>query len=228
MRFDVITIFPAAFEALEVTKIWSRARENGLVDLRVHDLREYAEGPHRTVDDVPYGGGPGMLLKVEPLVKAVESIEALPGRKVLCASPQGRKLTQEWAEELARIPQLVIVSGRYEGVDERFVDGWVDDSFSIGDYVLSGGELPAMVLIETVARLIPGVVGDSESVASDSFTSGRLKFPQYTRPAVFRDREVPEVLRSGHHAEIERWRAEESIRRTQSKRPDLLEVTKVK
>ncbi len=222
MRFDVVTIFPGWFEALEVTKIWSRAREKGLIDLKVHDLRDFSEGPHRTVDDIPFGGGPGMVLKVEPLVKAVESIETLPGRKVLCATPQGRLLTQAWAEELSRVPQLVIVAGRYEGVDERFLDGWVDESFSIGDYVLSGGELPAMVLVETVARLIPGVVGDSESVASDSFTSGRLKFPQYTRPAVFRDREVPEVLRSGHHAEIEKWRMEKSLERTRAKRPDLL------
>ncbi|MFH1016749.1 MAG: tRNA (guanosine(37)-N1)-methyltransferase TrmD [Pseudomonadota bacterium] len=227
MRFDVITIFPRWFEALEVTKIWSRAQENGLVDFRVHDLRDFAEGPHRTVDDVPFGGGPGMVLKVEPLVKAVESVEAMPGRKILCTTPQGRPLTQAWAEELSRLPQLVIIAGRYEGVDERFVEGWVDETFSIGDYVLSGGELPAMVLVETVGRLIPGVVGDAESVASDSFTSGRLKFPQYTRPAVFRDREVPGVLRSGNHAQIEKWRMEKSVERTRAKRPDLLEESKM-
>jgi tRNA (guanine37-N1)-methyltransferase len=145
----------------------------------------------------------------------------VPGRKVLYASPQGRMLTQAWAEELANVPQLVVIAGRYEGVDERFVEGWVDESFSIGDYVLSGGELPAMVLLETAARLIPGVVGDWESVTGDSFSTGRLKHPQYTRPAAFRGREVPEVLQSGNHRAIETWREEMSQKRTRERRPDL-------
>jgi tRNA (guanine37-N1)-methyltransferase len=158
---------------------------------------------------------------VEPLVKAVEAIATVPGRKVLYASPQGKRLTQSWAGELATVPQLVVIAGRYEGVDERFVDGWVDESFSIGDYVLSGGELPAMVLLETAARLIPGVVGDWESVTGDSFSAGRLKHPQYTRPAVFRGKEVPQVLQSGNHRAIEAWREEMSRTRTRERRPDL-------
>jgi tRNA (guanine37-N1)-methyltransferase len=162
-----------------------------------------------------------MVMKVEPLVAAVETVATVPGRKVLYASPQGRKLTQSWASELASAPQLVVVAGRYEGVDERFTEGWVDSAFSIGDYVLSGGELPAMVLLETVARLIPGVVGDWESVAGDSFSTGRLKHPQYTRPAVFRGKEVPTVLTSGNHRAIEAWREEMSCARTRELRPDL-------
>jgi tRNA (guanine37-N1)-methyltransferase len=223
MRFDVITIFPEMFEALRASQIWKRAEESKLIEFYAHDLRGFTTDRHRTVDDVPYGGGPGMVLKVEPLVKAVESIERLPGGKILYASPQGRKLTQQWASELAQLPQLTVLAGRYDGVDERFVEGWVDEAFSIGDYVLSGGELPAMVLFETVARLIPGVVGDAESVATDSFTSGKLKFPQYTRPPVFRDREVPEVLRSGNHAQIEAWRQGKAEERTRLRRPELNE-----
>lgn len=223
MRLDVITIFPRMFEALRVSQIWKRAEESGLLDVHVHDLRDYTEDKHHTVDDTPYGGGPGMVMKVEPLAKAVEAIATVPGRKVLYASPQGRKLTQDWAAELAKIPQLVVVAGRYEGVDERFIEGWVDESFSIGDYILSGGELPAMVLLETVARLIPGVVGDWESVANDSFSVGGLKHPQYTRPPVFRGKEVPDVLRSGDHKAIESWRTETSASRTKDRRPDLWE-----
>ncbi|MFH1263812.1 MAG: tRNA (guanosine(37)-N1)-methyltransferase TrmD [Pseudomonadota bacterium] len=221
MRFDVVTIFPGMFEALRASQIWKRAEESGKIELHVHDLRDFTEDKHHTVDDTPYGGGPGMVMKVEPLVRAVESIATKESRKVLYASPQGRKLTQEWAAELSKVPQLVVVAGRYEGVDERFVEGWVDESFSIGDYVLSGGEFPVMVLLETVARTIPGVVGDWESVATDSFSCGKLKFPQYTRPAVFRDKEVPEVLRSGDHRAIEAWRNEMSDRRTRERRPDL-------
>lgn len=221
MRFDVITIFPEMFEALRVNQIWKRAEETGLIEVHIHNLRDFTEDRHRTVDDTPYGGGPGMVMKVGPLTKAVETLATLPGRKVLYASPQGRRLTHEWAAELSKIPQLVVVAGRYEGVDERFIEGWVDESFSIGDYVLPGGELPAMVLLETVARLIPGMVGDWESVAGDSFSAGLLKHPQYTRPAVFRGREVPEVLRSGDHSAIEDWRKAMSLSRTEERRPDL-------
>ena len=222
MRFDVITLFPSCFDALSVSQIWKRAQQAKAFEFHTHNLRDYAEDAHKTVDDVPYGGGSGMVLKVEPLVKAVESIPTIPGRKVLYASPQGRRLDQKWACELALLPQIVMIAGRYEGVDERFVEGWVDDTFSIGDYVLAGGEIPAMVLLETIVRLIPGVVGDRESVESDSFTSGLLKYPQYTRPANFRGREVPEVLRSGDHRSIERWRKERSVERTLKKRPELL------
>ena len=222
MRFDVITVFPQWFEALRVSRIWRRAEESGVLELHIHDLRDFAGDPHRTVDDVPYGGGPGMVLKVEPLARAVESVEQTGPRKVLYASPQGRMLDQPWTEELSKVSQLVLVAGRYEAVDERFVEGWVDESFSIGDYVLSGGELPVMVLMEAVARLIPGVVGDFESVVTDSFSSGLLKHPQYTRPAVFRGREVPDVLRTGNHAAIEEWRKGQARERTKIRRPDLL------
>ena len=225
MRFDLISIFPNAFEALKVSRIWKKAEENKKFDFFVHDLRDFSEDSHRTVDDVPYGGGPGMVLKVEPLVKAVESLPKLENRRILYATPQGEKLTQPKIEKLSQVDQLVVVCGRYEGVDERFVEGWVDETFSIGDYILSGGELPAMVLIDAVARLIPGVVGDLESVTTDSFTSGMLKFPQYTRPQVFRNREVPKVLLSGNHADIEKWREEEALARTKKLRADLLHET---
>ena len=223
MRLDVVTIFPEMVRALRTSRIWTRAEASGHFQFGVHDLRDFSEDRHRTVDDAPYGGGPGMVLKVEPLVRAVEKIATTPGRKVLYATPQGRPLTQGWIEELSQLPQLVVVAGRYEGVDERFIEGWVDDCFSVGDYVLSGGELPAMVLAEGLVRLRPGVVGDEESVATDSFTSGRLKYPQYSRPAEFRGREVPAVLLSGDHRAIDAWRREVSIQRTQAWRPDLLE-----
>ncbi len=222
MRFDVVTIFPGMFDALRTSQIWARAEESGRIELNLHDLRAFTEDRHRTVDDSPYGGGPGMVLKLDPLVRAVESIPAAPPRKVLFATPQGKRLSQGWAEDLARLSQLVVVTGRYEGVDERFIEGWVDETFSIGDYVLAGGELPAMVLCETISRLIEGVVGDQASVESDSFSSGVLKHPQYTRPASYRGRDVPSVLLSGDHAAIEKWRKEESIRRTRERRPDLL------
>lgn len=222
MRFDVISIFPTMFDGLRASQIFRRAEESGKIELHVHDLRDFAEDKHKTVDDVPFGGGPGMVLKVDPLVRAVESLPTLEGRKVFLTSPQGRKLTQGWVEEIAMLSQVVVVAGRYEGVDERFVEGWVDEEFSIGDYVLAGGEIPAMALVEAAARLIPGVVGDWESVQTDSFTSGGLKHPQYTRPAEFRGMEVPSVLRSGNHGEIEKWRASESLRRTADLRPELL------
>ncbi len=226
MRFDVVTIFPQFFDSLRLSKIWRNAQDSRLIELFVHDLRNYARDKHRSVDDTPFGGGPGMVMKVEPLVEVIETLPKLSERKVLYASPQGRKLSQSWAFELAQSSQLVVVAGRYEGVDERFVEGWVDESFSVGDYVLSGGELPCMVLLEVVARLLPGVVGNWESVASDSFTSGVLKFPQYTRPAEFRGRKVPEILQSGNHEAIRRWREEQSRLRTIGRRPDLLKREK--
>jgi tRNA (guanine37-N1)-methyltransferase len=226
MRFDVISIFPQIFGALKVSKIWQDAQEKSLLELHVHDLRKFCDDVHRKVDDIPYGGGAGMVMKVEPLANAVESISRLEGSRVIYASPHGRHLTQALAEELATCPQLIFVAGRYEGVDERFVEGWVDESISIGDYVLSGGELPIMVCIEAIARLIPGVVGDVESVKTDSFSQGSrrlLKHPQYTRPAEFRGIEVPEVLRSGNHAAIEAWRRDQSVKRTEKWHPELLD-----
>ena len=222
MRFDVISVLPAMLEAIRVSKIWQKAESAGLLELFVHDLRDFTSDRHRTVDDTPYGGGAGMLLKIEPLVKAVGSIPVVGRRKVLLASPQGTTLTQETVQAWSQLDQIVLVSGRYEGVDERFVDGWIDECFSVGDYVLSGGELPSMVVMEAVSRMIPGVVGRWESVETDSFSCGLLKYPQYTKPPVFRGMEVPAVLQSGHHEKIEAWRKEQSRSRTEQRRPDLL------
>ena len=222
MRFDVLTVLPAMFESVRVSQIWKKAESAGHIELHVHNVRDHAHDKHKTVDDTPYGGGPGMLLKLEPLVEALEAIPTVGKRIVLLASPQGRLFDQAWAQELTTYDQVVMISGRYEGVDERLIDGWVDEEFSIGNYVLSGGELPSMVLMETVGRLIPGVVGNWESVEEDSLSSGFLKYPQYTRPPIYRGMEVPEVLRNGHHLEIEKWRKTESEKRTQTKRPDLL------
>lgn len=223
MRIDIISALPSIYEALRASMIWKKSEESGLIGLSIHDLRSFAEDKHHTIDDTPYGGGAGMLLKVEPLVKALESIPRQPKSIVLSASPQGRKLDHVWALELSKYDQIIVISGRYEGVDQRFIDGWVDAEFSIGDYVLSGGDLPAMVLVETVGRLIPGVLGNAESVDQDTFSSGLLKYPQYTRPPIFRGMEVPEVLRNGHHLQIDKWRKEQAYKRTKEKRPDLLE-----
>ena len=225
MRFHVLTLFPRMFDSPLSGGVIERARASGLLDIRVHDIRDHAHDRHRTVDDYPFGGGPGMLMKAAPLFEAVEAVTATLTEEVpvVLLSPQGRRFTQRTAEELARLDDLVLVCGRYEGVDERVRQNLVTDEISIGDYVLSGGELAAMVLIETVARLVPGVVGSSESTLSDSFTTGLLEHPQYTRPSEFRDWPAPEVLLSGDHARIARWRRRESLRRTYERRPDLLE-----
>ena len=225
MRFHVLTLFPRMFDSPLSGGVIERARVSGLLDIRVHDIRDYAHDRHRTVDDYPFGGGPGMLMKPAPLFEAVGAVTATMAEDVpvVLLSPQGRRFTQRTAEELARLDDLVLVCGRYEGVDERVRQNLATDELSIGDYVLSGGELAAMVLIEAVARLVPGVVGSAESTLSDSFTTGLLEHPQYTRPAEFRDWPVPEVLLSGDHARIARWRRRESLRRTYERRPDLLE-----
>ena len=225
MRFHVLTLFPRMFDSPLSGGVIERARASGLLDIKVHDVRDYAHDRHRTVDDYPFGGGPGMLMKPAPLFEAVEAVTAKLAEDVpvVLLSPQGRRFTQRTAEELARLDDLVLVCGRYEGVDERVRQHLATDEISIGDYVLSGGELAAMVLIETVARLVPGVVGSSESTLSDSFTTGLIEHPQYTRPAEFRKWPVPEVLLSGDHARIARWRRRESLRRTYERRPDLLE-----
>lgn len=202
-----------------------RAVDREVVDIAVRDLRDYTTDRHRTVDDVPFGGGPGMVLKPEPLFKAVRAIEAErgPASAIVLMSPQGRRLTHAEAERFSRLERLIVISGRYEGVDERVVEAFVTDEISIGDYVLTGGELPALVFIDAVVRLVPGVVGDRQSVAEDSFAGGVLDHPHYTRPAEFEGRAVPAVLLSGHHAEIEKWRRRERLRRTLDRRPDLLE-----
>ena len=224
MTIDVVTIFPAMVEAGLAEGVVGRARERGLVDIRVRDLREYTDDRHRSVDDVPYGGGPGMVMKPEPLFRAVDAVAAERGQPsaVVLMTPQGRQFSHAEADRLSRLERLVVICGRYEGVDERVAEALVTDEISIGDYVLSGGELPALVVIDATVRLVPGVVGDADSVEGESFVQGVLDHPHYTRPAVFRGMAVPDVLVSGHHAEIERWRREERMRRTRTRRPDLL------
>jgi tRNA (guanine37-N1)-methyltransferase len=221
MKIDVLTLFPAMFAGPVDESIIKRAREAGLLDLRLHNLRDYAHDRHRTVDDRPFGGGPGMLLKPEPLFEAVESLTEDRTRVVLL-SPAGRVFNQAAAEELARQEHVLLVSGHYEGFDERVRDQLADDELSIGDYVLTNGALPAMVIIDAVTRLLPGALGDAESAREESFSQGLLEYPQYTRPAEFRGMKVPEVLLSGNHAEIARWRLEQARQRTAERRPDML------
>jgi tRNA (guanine37-N1)-methyltransferase len=215
------------FEGPFSESIIARARRNGLVEISVYGLRDYAHDRHRTVDDYPFGGGGGMVMKPEPLFEGVESVRATASvgedAPTVLLSPQGRTLTQSVVEELAGYPEMLLVCGRYEGVDERVTKHLATDEISVGDYVLGGGELAAMVVIEAVCRLIPGVVGSIESVQDDSFTSGLLQHPQYTRPDDFRGWAVPDVLTSGNHAEVDRWRREESLRRTYERRPELLD-----
>jgi len=224
VRFDVLTLFPEMFAGPLQSSILGRAIEAGLIQVHIHNIRDYAEDRHQVVDDYTYGGGPGMLMKPQPLFKAVEGVTALdsPEGRVILLTPQGRLLNHEVAAELAREPRLILVCGHYEGVDERVREHLVDDEISIGDYVLSGGELPALVVIEAVARRLPGVLGSETSLAEESHAQGLLEYPQYTRPAEFRSWTVPEVLLSGHHAQIAEWRRRQSILRTARRRPDLL------
>ena len=221
MKIDVITLFPAMFAGPLDESIIKRAREEGRLDLAIHNLRDYAHDRHKTVDDRPFGGGPGMLLKPEPIFEAVEDLKR-ESTRVILLSPSGRPFNQAIARELAGLEHLLMVSGHYEGFDERVRERLADDELSIGDYVLTNGALPVMVIIDAVTRLLPGVLGDDESARDDSFSHGLLEYPQYTRPAEFRGMQVPEVLCSGNHAEIARWRAEQARRRTQARRPDLL------
>lgn len=225
MRFDVLTLFPAAFVGPLDVSIIKRAREDGLMELAIHDIREHATDKHRSVDDYPFGGGQGMVMRVDVLDAAVQHVQGLaePRGTVVYMSPQGERLTDALVRELATHQRLVVVCGRYEGVDERFVDHCVDRQISIGDYILTGGELPAMVLIDAVARHIPGALGDEVSPEEESFADGLLEHPQYTRPAEYRGWGVPDVLLSGHHANIEKWKREQRLARTRERRPDLLE-----
>lgn len=219
----MLTIFPEILEGPLRASLLGKAIEAGTVDVRVHDLRDFTTDKHRQVDDESYGGGPGMVMKPEPLFAAVESLEDEP-KRIILLSPAGRRLGQPLVRELAAEPRLVLIAGRYEGVDERVVEGLPAEEISIGDYVLSGGELPALVLIEAVTRLVPGVIGREESHERDSFgLDGLLDHPHYTRPAAFRGMRVPEVLLSGNHAEVERWRREAALQKTRRNRPDLLE-----
>jgi tRNA (guanine37-N1)-methyltransferase len=221
MKVDVLTLFPAMFAGPLDESIIKRARESGRLDLAIHDLRDYAHDRHKKVDDRPFGGGPGMLLKPEPIFEAVESL-ARESTRVILLSPSGRQFSQAIAGELAGLEHLLMVSGHYEGFDERVREQLADDELSIGDYVLTNGALPVMVIIDAVTRLLPGVLGDEDSARDDSFSQGLLEYPQYTRPAEFRGTKVPEVLLSGNHAEIARWRAEQARLRTRERRPDLL------
>jgi tRNA (guanine37-N1)-methyltransferase len=224
VRIDVLTLFPDAFRGPLDVSIIKRAREDGLLDLQIHDIREHATDRHRSVDDYPFGGGQGMVMRVDVLDRALQFVQEQDGPPglVVYLSPQGEVLNDRIVRELARNDRLVLVCGRYEGVDERFVEHCVDREVSIGDYILTGGELPAMVLIDAVARHIPGALGDEVSPEEESFAGGLLEHPQYTRPAEYRGWDVPEVLISGHHAKIEKWKREQRLKRTQERRPDLL------
>ena len=224
MRFDIVTLSPAFFDGLNHYGVIGRALRDGKISLRTWDLRQFADDPHRRVDDRPYGGGPGMVLLAEPLWQAVEAVrrEAPADAPVVFLSPQGQILKQQLVEDLASRDGLILVCGRYEGVDERWVDEQVDIEVSIGDFVLSGGEIPAMALVDAVSRWVPGTLGDRESVVCESFRAGRLDAPSYTRPELWRGRPVPQVLLEGHHEAIRQWRETEGALRTQSRRPDLL------
>jgi tRNA (guanine37-N1)-methyltransferase len=227
MRFHVLTLFPEMFDSPLSVSIIARAQKQGLVEVNLHNIRDFTHNRHNTVDDYPFGGGPGMVMKPEPLFESVEHVrgsasldESAP---TVLMTPQGRRFDQRIAEDYSELSDIVIICGRYEGVDERVRQNLVTDELSIGDYVLGGGELAAMVVIDAVARLIPGVVGSAESPANDSYTTGLLQHPLYTRPPEYRGMEAPDVLLSGHHAEIAKWHRRETLRRTLERRPDLLE-----
>ncbi|MGH7374000.1 MAG: tRNA (guanosine(37)-N1)-methyltransferase TrmD [Candidatus Rokuibacteriota bacterium] len=225
MRIDIVTLFPAMLEAPLAQSILGRARVRGLVDIRVHDLREHAPGRHRVTDEPPFGGGGGMILKPEPFAAVVDALRSNAAEaRVILLGPAGRRFSQEVARELAGRPHLILLCGRYEGVDERVRETLADEELSIGDYVLSGGEPAALVVADAVTRLLPGVLGDENAPATDSFARGLLEHPQYTRPEVFRGASVPEVLRSGDHGRIARWRQLMALWRTWRRRPDLLET----
>jgi tRNA (guanine37-N1)-methyltransferase len=221
MKIDVLTLFPGMFAGPLDESIIKRAREAGLLDLQIRNLRDYAHDRHKTVDDRPFGGGPGMLLKPEPVFEAVEDLAGEETRVILL-TPAGRLFNQQVARELAGLEHVLLVCGSYEGFDERIREHLADDELSIGDYVLTNGALPAMVIIDAVTRLLPGALGDNESSQEESFSSGLIEYPQYTRPAEFRGWKVPEILLSGHHAQIAKWRLEQARFRTRQRRPDLL------
>jgi tRNA (guanine37-N1)-methyltransferase len=226
MKFHLLTIFPEYFDGPFRHGVVARAAQTGALNIHTHDLRAWTQDVHRTVDDRPFGGGEGMLLKAEPIFSAVETIwpERGPGRKVVLLSAQGQRFTQATAREFAGLDELLLICGRYEGVDERVAEHLADKELSIGDYVLSGGELAAAVVIDAVARLLPGVLGNSESAVNESFEEGILDCPQWTRPAEFRGWKAPEVLLGGNHAEIRKWRREAALAKTKRQRPDLLRL----
>jgi len=225
MRFDVITIFPEIFRGVFEFGIIRRAVEAKLIDINIHDLRDFTSDRHRMVDDRPFGGGAGMVMKPEPLFRAIETIcHSAPQMRVVLLSPQGRLFNQQVAEELSKDERVLLICGRYEGIDERVVENLVTDEISIGDYVLSGGEIPVMVVVDAVTRLLPGALGCEQSAEQDSFSSGLLDYPHYTRPAEYRGLRVPDVLLSGHHGEVEKWRRKKALEKTLRCRPDLIEA----
>jgi tRNA (guanine37-N1)-methyltransferase len=233
MQFEVFTLLPEVFPSYLETSILKRARERGLIDVRIHNIRDYTHDKHHTTDDMPYGGGGGMVMKPEPVFEAVESILGLASHQtppepvsktpIILLTPQGRVFNQSIAQELAQYPRIALLCGRYEGVDERIREHLVTDEISIGDYVLTGGELPALILIDAVARLLPEVLGDPTGAEDDSHAMGLLEYPHYTRPPEFRGWQVPEVLLSGDHGKVDKWRREQALERTFRKRPDMLE-----
>ena len=228
MRFDIFTIFPEVFTPYITTSILQRASANGIISIQIHNIRDWTTDKHHTTDDTPFGGGGGMVMKPEPIFNAIESVaDGVPDCPVILMTPQGKPLTHAIAEQFSRQERVMILCGRYEGVDERVRAHLVSDEISIGDYVLSGGELPALVLVEAVARLLPGALGDPDGAFDDSFANGLLEYPHYTRPPEFRGWSVPEELVSGNHPAIARWRRQQSLLRTLQKRPDLLETAEL-
>jgi len=221
LRIDVLTLFPEMFPGVLGASMLGRAAENGFLDIRVHDIRDYADNKHRKADDYPFGGGAGLVMMAQPVFDCIGAVlSGGPARRILL-SPRGRLLTPAYARELSKEPRLLLLCGHYEGVDERVME-LIDEEVSVGDYVLTGGELPAMVLIDCVSRFIPGVLGSSSSAEDESFSEGLLEYPQYTRPADFRGRAVPDILLNGHHANIAAWRKAEAVKKTQAVRPELL------
>jgi tRNA (guanine37-N1)-methyltransferase len=229
MHFDILTLFPGLFAGVFQESIIKRARDAGFVTIDLHNIRDYATGRHKVTDDTPYGGGGGMIMKPEPIFAAVDTVlaEAIGAVPIILLTPKGRPFSQAVARKLSQQPRLLLICGRYEGVDERVHRHLVTDEISIGDYVLSGGEIPAMVLVDAVTRMIPGVLGDPAATFEDSHAEGLLEYPHYTRPPVFRNHAVPDVLLSGHHAEITRWRRQQALRRTWERRPDLLQTARL-
>jgi len=221
MKIDILTIFPKMFEGPFRESMIKRAQEKKLVEIKIHDLRQWTEDKHKTVDDKPFGGGPGMVMKVEVIDKALKALKT-DKTKIILLTPQGKTFKQQMVKKLSKLEHIIMICGHYEGFDERIREHLVDEEISIGDYVLTGGEIPAMVVVDTVVRLIPGVVGNEESTKDESFSKGWLEYPQYTRPADYRGWQVPEVLLSGDHEKIKKWRKEQAEKRTRLKRPDLL------
>ncbi len=226
MRFDIITIFPKMFAPVLNESMVKRAQEKKKVKIYVHDLRDHTKDKHRKVDDRPFGGGPGMVMTVQPMVDAIKKVKGRRKVRVLLLSPTGKPLTQQKVKKLAKCKNLILVCGHYEGIDERVVSESIDESISIGDYVLTGGEIPAMVLVDCITRLVPGVLGTAKSLDEESFEQGMSEYPHYTRPADFRGKKVPNVLLSGNHFAIKKWRKEQALNRTKKYRPDLLKKNK--